>query len=165
MPALTRVEFLAAARAFCDSIALGKSLDEIVSHFASTPDVVVHEHGLPQLAPFLGRDFCGAEGVREYFETVGRCLRFEDTRFVEFIADEGGRDENGDGDRAGKVAARGKVRLTSIETAQSWDETFVYILRFDETGKVVRYDVWADTGAAYLAGRGELGKDGGVRGG
>ncbi|KAI0439595.1 transcription elongation factor S-II [Xylaria telfairii] len=154
MPALARAELLAAATAFCDSIAQGKPLDEIMSHFASTPDVVVHEHGLPRLAPFLGRDFCGAEGVREYFETVGRCLRFEDTRFVEFIADEGV------GDGAGKVAVRGKVRLTSTETGQSWDETFVYILRFDETGKVVRYDVWADTGAAYLAGRGELGKDG-----
>ncbi|KAI0456128.1 hypothetical protein F5B21DRAFT_522862 [Xylaria acuta] len=187
MPALTRAELLAAARAFCDSFALKKSLDEILSHFASTSEsgddgeggqghgqghghgqvVVVHEHGLPRLAPFLGRDFRGLDGAREYFETVGRCLRYEDMRFVEFfVADAaGGRDGDGDegkdgGDEGGKVAVRGKARFTWNETNQSWDETFVYVLRFDGGKKLVRYEIWADSGAAYLAKRGELAGEG-----
>ncbi|KAI1755412.1 transcription elongation factor S-II [Xylaria castorea] len=177
MPALTRAELLAAARAFCDSFAQKKSVDEILSYFAETGgggdggeggggggEVVVHEHGLPQLAPFLGRDFRGLDGARGYFETVGECLRYEDMRFVEFVVDAGGsRDENGGGDKedgTGKVAVRGKARFTWNETNQSWDETFVYVLLFDERGKLVRYEVWADSGAAYLARRGELGGEG-----
>ncbi|TRX94503.1 hypothetical protein FHL15_004658 [Xylaria flabelliformis] len=161
MPALTRADLLAAARAFCDSFAQKKSLDEILSHFATTTTttmttttgdsdeevVVVHEHGLPQLAPFLGRDFRGVEGAREYFETVGKYLKYEDMRFVEFVVDAGGQDGNGDkdgegeGEGEGKVAVRGKARFTWNETNQSWDETFVYVLRFDGRGKLVRHNL------------------------
>ena len=75
MPTLTRADLLAAARAFCDSFAQKKSLDEILSHFASTGEIVVHEHGLPQLAPFLGRDFRGVDGAREYFESAQMTLK------------------------------------------------------------------------------------------
>ena len=39
---------------------------------------------------------------------------------------------------------------------QSWDEEFAYILDFDQSAKVTDYQVWADSGAAYLARRGEL---------
>ncbi|KAI1742204.1 hypothetical protein F4680DRAFT_413217 [Xylaria scruposa] len=164
MPTLTRADLLGVARAFCDSFAQKKSLDEILSHFATTgggDEVVVHEHGLPQLAPFLGRDFCGVDGAREYFETVAKYLRYEDMQFVEFVVDTGGQDETGDRyeEGVGKVAVRGKARFTWNETNQSWDETFVYVLRFDEGGDLVRYEVWADSGAAYLARRGELGKE------
>ncbi|GAW24319.1 hypothetical protein ANO14919_139030 [Xylariales sp. No.14919] len=85
MPSLKRTELLAAARAFCDSSAQKKPLDEVLSHFSSpspsaTPttgggaQIIVHEHGLPQLAPFLGRDFYGLEEVRKYFEVVGGYL-------------------------------------------------------------------------------------------
>ncbi|KAI0191494.1 transcription elongation factor S-II [Xylaria flabelliformis] len=155
MPALTRADLLAAARAFCDSFAQKKSFDEILSHFATTmmtgdggEEVIVHEHGLPRLAPFLGRDFRGVDGAREYFEIVGKYLKYEDMQFVEFVVDAGGQD----------VAVRGKARFTWNETGQSWDETFLYVLRFDEGGKLVRYEVWADSGAAYLARRGELGR-------
>ncbi|KAI3336708.1 hypothetical protein HD806DRAFT_15319 [Xylariaceae sp. AK1471] len=170
MPKITRAELLAAAKAFCDSFAQKKSLDEILSHFSSSSssstsstasdgsgenesEVLVHEHGLPQLAPFLGRDFRGVKGAREYFETVGEYLSYEDMRFVEFVAD----------GEEGKVAVRGKARFTWTETGQSWDETFVYVLRFDALGKLTRYEVWADSGAAYLARRGRLeggGKEG-----
>ncbi|TGJ87762.1 hypothetical protein E0Z10_g1026 [Xylaria hypoxylon] len=155
MPTLTRNELLAAAKAFCDSFAQKKSLDEVLSHFSSPSptgggaEIIVHEHGLPQLAPFLGRDFRGLEGAREYFETVGEYLSYEDMRFVEFIADASlgseehwGPSEDGDG---GKVVARGKARFT-------WTR----LLR--------RYEVWADSGAAYLASRGELGSAGDQKG-
>ncbi|KAI0202212.1 transcription elongation factor S-II [Astrocystis sublimbata] len=171
MAPLTRTVLLEAARSFCNSFAQKKPLDEILSHFATTSssnsrddgensggggEVVVHEHGLPQLAPFLGRDFYGVDGARQYFETVGKHLKYEDMRFGEFVVDvEGGDSEGGGG---GKVAVRGEARFTWIQTEKSWDETFVYILRFDEIGKLVRYEVWADSGAAYLARRGELGK-------
>ena len=157
MPNPTRAKLLAAATAFCDSFAQKKPLEEILSHFASSAaaaaandnsdnGIVVHEHGLAQLAPFLGRDFRGREGARKYFETVAGYLSYEDMRFVEFVVDEGG----------GKVAVRGRARFTWTETKQSWDETFVYVLAFDGEAKLTRYEVWADSGAAYLASRGEL---------
>ncbi|KAI8634745.1 transcription elongation factor S-II [Xylariaceae sp. FL1651] len=157
MPNLTRPELLQAATAFCDSFAQKKALDEILSHFSSAPadaaEILVHEHGLPELAPFLGRDFRGLSGAREYFEIVGKCLTYDDMRFVEYVVDVG----DGEGEATGgKVAVRGKAKFTWTETGQSWDETFVYVLRFDAQGKLTRYEVWADSGAAYLARRGEL---------
>lgn len=39
---------------------------------------------------------------------------------------------------------------------QSWDETFTYSLDFDDELKVTDYQVWADSGAAYLARLGKL---------
>ncbi|KAI1267431.1 transcription elongation factor S-II [Xylariaceae sp. FL1019] len=186
MPAPTREELLQAATSFCDSFAQKKPLEEILSHFPSpssrtsqTPhsqsnnnenqaqkrnEIIVHEHGLPELAPFLGRDFTGLAGAREYFEIVGQCLEYEDMRFVEYIVDPNPRTETNEGsgeDRVnggGKVVVRGKARFTWKETKQSWDETFVYILCFDDSAKVTKYEVWADSGAAYLARRGALGK-------
>ncbi|KAI1355653.1 transcription elongation factor S-II [Xylaria sp. FL0043] len=162
MPSLTRAELLEAAKTFCDSFAQKKPLEDILSHFSSSSSspgsavssdtVLVHEHGLPQLAPFLGRDFRGLDGAREYFETVAKYLSYEDMRFVEFVVDT----EDGDGDGGGKVAVRGKAKFTWTETEKSWDETFVYVLRFDARAKLTRYEVWADSGAAYLARRGEL---------
>ncbi|KAI0907952.1 transcription elongation factor S-II [Ustulina deusta] len=173
MPSLTREELLAAATAFCESFARKKPLEEILSHFSPDEMVVVHEHGLPRLAPFLGRDFRGLEGARRYFETVRGCLSYEDMRFVEFVADtftplgsDGGDPGDGggvgvggaggEGGGGGKVAVRGRARFTWTETGLSWDETFAYLLRFDARAKLARYEVWADSGAAYLARRGEL---------
>ncbi|KAI1282429.1 transcription elongation factor S-II [Xylaria sp. FL0933] len=165
MPSLTRAELLEAAKPFCDSFAQKKPLEDILSHFSSSPGsasssdtVLVHEHGLPQLAPFLGRDFRGLDGARTYFETVAKYLSYEDMRFVEFVVDAGAENKDNDegGDGGGKVAVRGKARFTWTETGKSWDETFVYVLRFDARAKLTRYEVWADSGAAYLARRGEL---------
>lgn len=187
MPTPTRAELLAAAQAFCDSCAQKKPLDEILSHFSPPPpppsssskgeakgetnEIIVHEHGLPQLAPFLGREFRGVQGARRYFEILGECLGYEGMRFVEFIVDcgddgdekNGGGGAKGGGGRGGKVVVRGLARFTWLETGQAWDETFVYVLGFDGGAGLVRYEVWADSGAAYLARRGELG--GGGKGG
>ncbi|KAI0118793.1 transcription elongation factor S-II [Nemania sp. FL0031] len=198
MSSLTHAQLLAAARAFCDSFAQKRPIEEILLHFASPPasstgtsaaatspsptsstadegktshnrggsEILVHEHGLPQLAPFLGQDFRGLAGARQYFETVGACLSYEDMRFMEFVADtaaggEGDENENEGEDvdvgKGGKVAVRGKARFTWKDTGQSWDETFLYILCFDARAKLKTYEVWADSGAAYLARRGELG--------
>ena len=55
-----------------------------------------------------------------------------------------------------RVAVKGKAEFTWISTNQKWNETFAYALDFDEKNKVTRYQVWADSGAAYLARIGEL---------
>jgi len=39
-------------------------------------------------------------------------------------------------------------------TKQSWDEFVKYVLGFDADRKVKSYEIWADTGAAYLARKG-----------
>jgi len=57
---------------------------------------------------------------------------------------------------ASKVAVKGKARFTWVETGESWDETFSYALDFDQERKVTDYQVWADSGAAYLARVGKL---------
>lgn len=55
-----------------------------------------------------------------------------------------------------KVFVKGQATFTWIKTAQSWDETFTYSLDFDDELKVTDYQVWADSGAAYLARLGKL---------
>lgn len=55
-----------------------------------------------------------------------------------------------------KVSVKGQAKFTWIETGQSWDETFTYSLDFDHELKVTDYQVWADSGAAYLARIGKL---------
>lgn len=143
----SRTALLAAATSFTTAFASTAPPPEIRTHFTRhSPSILVHEHGLPQLAPFLGRTFRGAEGLAQYLSVVSECLGFEDMRFGEYVVDAEAR----------TVAARGRARFTWKGTGQSWDETFAYVLAFDEECKVVRYEVWADSGAAYLASRGEL---------
>ena len=55
-----------------------------------------------------------------------------------------------------KVSARGTATFTWTKTGQSWDEVFTYVLGFDGQRKVKSYEVWGDTGAAYLASQGKL---------
>lgn len=55
------------------------------------------------------------------------------------------------------VSVRGEASFTWLSTRQSWEEIFTYRLRFDVDGNVTRYEVWADSLAAYLAGTGQLG--------
>lgn len=192
-----RADLLQVAKAFCASFAEKKKTpEEIVDeHFSSSPpaeqedgkeeeekeeEILAYEHGLPQLAPFLGRPFRGREGVLRYFRTLAECLSYEGMRFpaAASACDDQAEDEGegvGDGKRDGdkgwiidiaarKVSVKGQARFTWTATGESWDEVFAYVLTFDdgEVPKVKRYEVWADTGAAWLASRGELGN---VRGG
>ena len=55
-----------------------------------------------------------------------------------------------------RVALKGKGEFTWLGTQKSWEEVFTYTLDFDDELKVVRYQVWADTGSAYLARVGQL---------
>ncbi|PYI33739.1 hypothetical protein BP00DRAFT_469655 [Aspergillus indologenus CBS 114.80] len=137
----------------------------LLSNFAR--DIKIHEHGLPALAPFLGRDYVGRAAARRYFEALGAHLRYEGMRFEEaaaWVVDVA----------RGVVVVRGWARFVARRTGQGWGEGFVYRLRMggDFSGedegvegdegdgegevKVKEYLVWADTGAAYLALRGEL---------
>ncbi|KAI1376835.1 hypothetical protein F4677DRAFT_75732 [Hypoxylon crocopeplum] len=146
MPHHKRAALLSAATSFCESFAEKKPADEILSHFSTASDVLAYEHGLPELAPFLGREFRGREGVQAYFETIASCLSYADMRFADYVVDAA---EN-------SVAVRGTATFTWTATGESWDEVFAYALRFDDQLKVTRYEVWADSGAAYLASKGRL---------
>ncbi|PYH47891.1 uncharacterized protein BP01DRAFT_389781 [Aspergillus saccharolyticus JOP 1030-1] len=128
----------------------------LLSNFS--PDIRIHEHGLPSLAPFLGRDYIGLDAAKEYFECMGSHLRYEEMRFEEeadWVVDVA----------RGVVVVRGWARFLARGSGQGWEEGFVYRLRLgavqeQDVGegevKVKEYLVWADTGAAYLALRGEL---------
>lgn len=144
----THASLLEAATSFCASFSASRPGPEILArHFTHHhSSILVHEHGLPQLAPFLGRTFRGADGLTDYLSVVAECLGFEDMRFTEYVVDA----------EACTVCVRGGARFTWKSTGQSWDETFVYVLGFDGEGRVEKYEVWADSGAAWLASRGEL---------
>lgn len=141
-----RNRLLIAAQEFTTAFADKKDVETLLSHFSTTQQPTVLEHGEPSLAPFLGRPFTGLDGVRRYFETVMTVLSYDDMVFSEFVVDPETR----------KVALKGKARFTWISTNQSWDETFAYIVDFDQENKVIRDQIWGDTGAAYLASKGKL---------
>ncbi|KAK5227449.1 hypothetical protein LTR47_008727 [Exophiala xenobiotica] len=130
MPSTSRQDLLSAAQAFCNTFAEQKPPEEIFSHFSSANDVLAVEHGLPQLAPFLGREFRGQDGIREYFQLLSSNLKYENMHFSNFVVD--------------------------AEVSKGWDEVFTYVLEFDPDNKVKVYEIWADSGAAYLASKGEL---------
>jgi hypothetical protein len=143
-----RNDILQAAQAFCATFAEKRDIDDILTHFSTTREPVVFEHGLLLLAPFLGRRFTGEEGVRSYFKIISDLLSYDDMTFTEFLVDE----------HANKVTVRANAKFTWLSTRESWPETFLYILEFDVHCKVVVYEIWADSGAAYLASRGQLSK-------
>jgi hypothetical protein len=130
------------------------STTKILQSFTTSQVPLIYEHGLPQLAPFLGRRFTGAEGVVRYFELLGETLSIEEMRFE----DEGGWVVDG---TAQAVVLRGQGRFCWKGTEQVWDETFIYRVGLVVEGggdgdghvevKVCEYRIWADTGAAYLA--------------
>jgi len=141
-----RKQLLSAATSFCQAFAQQKPPAEIFSHFSASEDVLALEHGLPQLAPFLGREFRGQQGLQQYFQSLSATLTYENMRFSNFVIDP----------EQSKVSVRGEARFTWTSTHQAWEEVFTYVLEFDEANKVKVYEIWADSGAAYLASRGEL---------
>lgn len=142
----TRQDLLQAAQAFCDAFAQQKPPKEILAHFSKSKDVRALEHGLQQLAPFLGRDFRGRSGLRQYFDLLSSNLTYDNMQFSNFVVDT----------EISKVSVRGEARFTWTSTDQSWDEVFTYVLEFDAHLKVKVYEIWADSGAAYLASKGLL---------
>ena len=131
--------------------------------------MTAHEHGLPLLAPFLGRMFMGRNGpnsVEEYFKLLQKYLTYENMSFGkaprsigcvipiciaigEWVVDTEVR----------RVSVKGTAKFKWIEGVGDghwWDEKFAYMLDFDDEGKVTDYQVWADSGATYLAWKGRL---------
>jgi hypothetical protein len=145
---MNRDELLQSSRALCNAFANHGTMDQILECFSSAqPDKIrLFEHGLPQLAPFLGRSFQGVQGVKVYFAVVADLLSYQEMSFADYIVDAELR----------VVSVRGKAKFTWNTTGKSWDEVFIYRLQLDEEGKILVYEVWADSGAAYLASKGEL---------
>ena len=141
-----RQKVLAAAEAFCDAFAEKQPLEEVLGHFSD--DAQAFEHGLPQLAPFLGRAFKGREGLQEYFGLLSSTLSYDNMTFRNYVVDI----------ELCKVSVTGEATFTWTSTGQSWDEVFTYVLQLDDDLKVKVYEIWADSGAAYLARKGELNK-------
>ncbi|KAJ5210886.1 hypothetical protein N7491_010701 [Penicillium cf. griseofulvum] len=130
--------------------------NQLLSTFTTFPNPLVYEHGLPQLAPFLGRPFIGQDGVATYFELIGSLLSIKNMVFEpeeSWVVDES----------CMAVSLRGTAIFGWKDTRQAWDETFVYRIKLavDGSGEeglaICEYHVWADTGAAYLARLGRLG--------
>ncbi|KAJ3514879.1 hypothetical protein NLJ89_g2100 [Agrocybe chaxingu] len=144
-----RERLLQSAEEFCGSFAKKKDIDSILSLFSTTHEVSAIEHGLPALAPFLGKEFTGISEVQKYFELIGSLLSYDSIDFSEYVVDP----------IALKVAVKGRGCFTWLATGQSWNEIFTYTLDFDDELKVVRYQIWADSGAAYLGRVGKLEKE------
>ncbi|KAJ5613606.1 hypothetical protein N7528_007260 [Penicillium herquei] len=134
-------------------------IPSIVSAFTTVPTPFIHEHGLPQLAPFLGHTFSGVEGISEYFETLSQTLNIHSMVFEpdpEWLVDLTNL----------CVTLRGTARFEWKDTKNSWSETFIYRIALatdtsddqEKRGRILisEYQVWADTGAAYLARMGQL---------
>ncbi|KAH2091570.1 hypothetical protein KXX03_000098 [Aspergillus fumigatus] len=142
----------------CDAFASAAPVPVLLSHFTADPLPMVHEHGLPVLAPFLGRTFTGTDGVGRYFELIADLLSFEKMSFD-------GEDEWIVDTVSMAVSLRGRARFTWKETGEGWNETFCYRIGLAEDQgkgggglKVQEYRVWADTGAVYLARTHQLGE-------
>jgi hypothetical protein len=143
---LTRKQLLASAQRFCEAFQHKEDISTLLLHFSTTHQASVIEHGDCHLAPFLGKSFTGLSEVQKYFEAISSLLSYENMAFSEFVVDT----------EACRVALKGKARFTWLSTGGSWDETFAYMLDFDEVGKVTDYQIWADSGSAYLARIGKL---------
>ncbi|CDM31789.1 unnamed protein product [Penicillium roqueforti FM164] len=125
--------------------------NQLLSTFTTLPKPLAYEHGLPQLAPFLGRPFNGQDGVATYFELISSLLGIKNMAFEpeeSWVVDTS----------CMAVSLRGTATFVWKETRQAWDETFMYRIKLAVDGSreggrlaVCEYHVWADTGAAYLA--------------
>lgn len=84
---LTRQRLLASATALCNDFAAKSPPDTILSHFSTTHAISATEHGLPLLAPFLGRTFtgrtAGPTSVEAYFALLQKYLTYENMSFGE----------------------------------------------------------------------------------
>ncbi|KAL2860496.1 hypothetical protein BJX68DRAFT_261431 [Aspergillus pseudodeflectus] len=156
----SRQDLITPTQSLLKAFATGADLPTLLSTFTTSPPPQAHEHGLQSLAPFLGRTFTGRDGITNYFNILNELLGIESMDFddeKEWVVDA----ENL------TVALRGKARFVAKETGEKWDETFAYRISLAEDegekgrggGLRVRvYEVWADTGAAYLARKGQLNK-------
>ncbi|KAL2831086.1 hypothetical protein BDW59DRAFT_158033 [Aspergillus cavernicola] len=152
-----RAFLLPPTQSLCKAFSTSAPLETLLSTFTTCPPPQIHEHGLPCLAPFLGRTFTGRDGVTEYVTLLNESLGIEKMEFDdvgEWVVDT----------ESMVVCLRGGAKFVAKRSGERWDERFMYRISVaEEQGgnskgvlKVREYEVWADTGAAYLAMRGEL---------
>ncbi|KAL4923508.1 uncharacterized protein BDV17DRAFT_296290 [Aspergillus undulatus] len=159
MPAHTRQSLTRATQSLLNAFSSGADTPTLLSTFTANPAPQILEHGLRQLAPFLDRPFTGQSEVKQYFTILNEHLGIESVDLDDesfWVVDT----------ETMVVCLRGNARFVSKRTGQKWDEVFIYRIEIAEEGKedaegraelkVRKYEVWADTGAAYLAMRGEL---------
>ena len=144
----SRDELLRSTKELCNVFKNHGSIEEIVSCFSNTnhqsaDEIHLFEHGLPELAPFLGRSFYGIQGIKDYFTIIANTLEYENMSFCDYVVDTEAR----------VVSVRGKAKFIWKSTQKSWNEIFIYRIELDNEGKILIYEVWADSGAAYLASR------------
>lgn len=154
----TRADLITGTSALCAAFSTGADIPTLLSTFTTSPTPYIYEHGLSSLAPFLGRTFRGQDGLMKYFDLLSENLG------VESMDLDGEKNWIVDAENA-VVCLKGRARFVSKATGQGWDEVFIYKISLAQEGgdgngkggwKVRAYEVWADTGAAYLAARGKL---------
>ncbi|EIN05988.1 hypothetical protein PUNSTDRAFT_73269 [Punctularia strigosozonata HHB-11173 SS5] len=148
---VSRAALLSSAQGLISDFSQKEPIDRLLSHFSRTHACEAFEHGEPCLAPFLGRPFSGLDQIRRYFAMLQDYLTYENMTFDQFCVDAESR----------RVSCVGKAKFTWVKpNPGDWNEIFHYLLDFDDSPepKITNYQVWADSGAAYLAGRGELSK-------
>ncbi|KAL4884819.1 hypothetical protein BJY04DRAFT_170861 [Aspergillus karnatakaensis] len=148
-----------ATSALTTALTSGADLNTLLSTFTVSPAAIAHEHGHPKLATFLGRTFRGHKGVGEYFTLVERQMRIKEMEFnreCDWVVDAEKK----------TVCLRGRGVWENKLTSEQWVEIFAYRVELAEEEwegckdkgelKVKSYEVWADTGAAFLAEKGKL---------
>ena len=143
---ISRDELLRSTRDLCNAFSNHGTIEEIIACFSSSrPEAIrLFEHGSLELGlPFLGKSFYGVQGVREYFTIVGDVLSYENMEFSDYVVDE----------EVMVVSVRGRAKFTWKSTGKSWNEVFIYRIQLDAENKILVYEVWADSGAAYVASR------------
>ena len=168
----SREELLRSTKELCNVFANHGTIEEIISCFSSksrsnnnkndddgdgddnnddndndndndntSSPIRIFEHGLPELAPFIGRSFYGIQGITDYFTIISNTLEYENMYFYDYTVDI----------ETKVVSVRGKAKFIWKSTKKYWNEIFIYRIQLDNEYKILIYEVWADTGAAYLA--------------
>ncbi|KAI9792570.1 MAG: hypothetical protein M1816_002090 [Peltula sp. TS41687] len=179
------------AVSFCNAFLTQTPPTHILDEFFVPDQPTITEHA-PEWAqtrlPFLSRTFVGRKTntddrsasasasafgsgntCDDYFRLLGETLVFvaEQSSFPPpegFLVDaDAERTEDGRG--GGVVMVVGKGVFRSTKTDRQWRETFVHRLsRFDEQGRIGRWEIWADPLSAWAAVGDEEG-EGGVEAG
>mmetsp|Transcript_33194 Transcript_33194/g.37006 ORF Transcript_33194/g.37006 Transcript_33194/m.37006 type:complete len:165 (-) Transcript_33194:121-615(-) len=140
----SREQLLRSTEILCDVFANHGTIEEIISCFSTVQSDQIHlfEHGLSELElPFVGRSFYGIQGIKDYFTIISQTLDYENMSFCDYSIDE----------KLKVISVRGKAKFIWKSTGKSWNEIFIYRIQLDKEGKILIYEVWADSGAAYLA--------------
>jgi len=139
-----RQQLIHAAESFVQAFTEKKPPELLFSYFSE--HIIIHEHGMQQLAPYVGREFRGIEGAGEYFSILASTITLEKAKLKSMFVDP----------KESKVSVKGEATSTWKETGQSWNEIWTSLLEFDDEYKIKVYEIWADQGAVYLASKGLL---------